>query len=367
MKNIKEFVKKTDITILLAAIVCSGISIYAIYAIYMTTSALSSSRTAVVQLVASLIGIIAALVISIFDYKALAENFKLHSIVVYALMILTMFIGKSPAGTTNKAWIELPYGLSIQPSELLKLSMIVTLAYFIDQHKKDINEWNTLFKLMVISAIPLIFVAIQKDGGTLLIFISILIFMFFAAGISNKLVIGGIGSVIIGSPIIWHILDDYQKNRILGLFYPDDFSAIMWQQNMGKISIGSGMVFGKGFMSSNHNSTPLMYNDFIFSFIAESIGFVGMILLMSMLLGIFFRCLIIAVKINDTTGSLICVGVAGMFVTQMIINIGMNLSLLPVIGVTLPLLTAGGTSVVATYCALGLVLSVARHNKQNLF
>ena len=165
------------------------------------------------------------------------------------------------------------------------------------------------------------------------------------------------------------IIEDYQKNRILAIFDPDNaaYQSIMVQQNAGKVSIGSGQLFGKGFMTDGHNNVPLPQNDFIFSFIAESVGFVGILLVIALILGMCYRILVIGSRSADMQGTLICVGVFAMLIFQSIINIGMNLSVLPVIGITLPLFSAGGTSVLATYCAAGMVLSVARHNKKNLF
>ncbi len=366
-KKIINFYKETDYVLLIICIICSGISVYSLYSIYVSTTALDSSRTALVQLAATIAGIVLASIISFLDYRNIAEMFKLHSIFSYGLMILTMFIGFAPAGTTNKSWISLPFGLTIQPSEILKISMILTVAYFLNKYKNQINEIPTLTKLIAISAIPLGFVALQRDTGVLIVFVFILVSMFFAAGISYKLVLGCFGTVLVLSPIIWGFLDDYQKNRVLGLFNPEEYYSIMYQQNMGAISIGSGQLFGKGFLAENHNLTPLMYNDFIFSFIAESVGFVGTCIVLVLILTICFKILNIANAATDLTGSYICVGVFGMFIFQIVINIGMNLSLLPVIGVTLPLFTAGGTSVVVTYIAIGLVLSVKRHNREHLF
>lgn len=368
MDHLKQIFKETDLVFIGICGLCSGISVLALYSIYDTMSIMPSSRPVITQLGASLIGLGAAFIISFVDYRELCENYKWHSVLSYGLMILTMFIGYGPEGTTNKAWIQLPLGLSLQPSELLKISTILMLAFFLDKHKTDINEIRVLIKLALLACIPLGAVVIQKDGGTLLIYVAIIICMFFAAGVSAKLVWAGIGAAVLASPFLWFIvLEDYQRNRVLALFNPDKFASIMWQQNMGKISIGAGKIFGKGFLIDNHNAVPLAYNDFIFSFIAESVGFVGTLLLLGLILTLCFRILSISRYATDLKGSYVCVGVFAMLMAQTIINIGMNLSVLPVIGVTLPLFSAGGTSVVAVYCAIGLVLSVARHNKRKLF
>lgn len=368
---LREFIEQTDFIFLGACAVCSALSVYSIYSIYMTMNAINDVRVVVVQLGASIVGVIAAVLLSIIDYKELCEWHKVHMALCIVLMILTAFIGYGPPGTTNKAWIELPGGMSLQPSELLKISTIITLANYLDKYKDNINEIRTFVKLAAIAIVPFAFVAFQRDGGTMLVYLFIIASMFFAAGISWKLVGLAAGAVVIGFPLMWFtgIIEDYQKNRILAIFDPDNpaFKTIMVQQNAGKVSIGSGQLFGKGFMTDAHNNVPLPQNDFIFSFIAESVGFIGILLVIALILAMCGRILVIGSRSADMQGSLICVGVFAMLIFQSIINIGMNLSVLPVIGITLPLFSAGGTSVLATYCAIGVVLSVARHNKKNLF
>ena len=368
MNRLKDIFKEIDTPFLAVCATCSAISVFSMYAIYNHMSIMSSSRQIVVQLIASLLGIVMAVLISFVDYKELCEKWKLHSAFSYALMVLCFFIGYRPEGTTNRAWIELPLGLSIQPSEVLKISTILTLAYFLEKYRNNINEIKTLRKLIFIALVPVAAVAIQKDGGTLLIYIAMIACMFFAAGISSKLIFAAIGGAVVASPLIWFKgLDTYQQNRVLALFNPDEYASIMWQQNMGRISIGSGRILGKGFLVDNHNSTPLAYNDFIFSFVAESVGFIGTLAVLGLILFIWIRILSIARRSSDGRGIFICVGVFGMLMAQTVINIGMNLTLLPVIGVTLPLFSAGGTSVIMVYCAIGLVLGVARHNPKSIF
>ena len=371
---LREFIEQTDFIFLGMCAVCSAISVYSIYSIYQTMNAINDVRIVLVQLGASLIGIVAAVLISIIDYKELCEWFIVHMVLCIGLMILTAFIGYAPPGTTNKAWITLPGGMSLQPSELLKISTIITVAHFLDKHKDNINEVKTFIKLAIIAIIPFSFVAFQRDGGTMLVYAFVIASMFFAAGISWRLIGVAAGAAAVVVPFVWFftgekIIGGYQRNRILAILDPDnpEFKSIMVQQNAGKTSIGSGQLFGKGFMTDAHNNVPLPQNDFIFSFIAESVGFIGILIVIAIILGMCYRILVIGTRSADAQGSLICVGVFAMIIFQSIINIGMNLSVLPVIGITLPLFSAGGTSVLATYCSIGLVLSVARHNKKNLF
>ena len=369
MNHIKQIIKETDLVFVAICATCSCLSVFSMYAIFQHMSLMDTVRPVVVQLIASLIGIVRAFVISFVDYKELCEYWKFHFALCVGLMVLCMFIGYAPPGTTNKAWIELPFGMSLQPSELLKISTVLMLAHFFELHKNSMNEINTIVRLVCVAGVPMAFVAIQKDMGTLIIYAIMISCMFFAAGISPKIIGRCFAAVSVAFPVLWFTdkIDTYQKNRILGLFHPEEYASVMWQQNMGKISIGSGRIFGKGFMVDNHNATPLAYNDFMFSFIAECLGFVGTVRVLLLIVFMWLRILSIARRSIDAQGSLVCVGVFGMLMGQTFINIGMNLSLLPVIGVTLPLFSAGGTSVIVTYCAMGLVLSVARHNPKNLF
>ena len=369
MNHIKQIIKETDLVFVAICATCSCLSVFSMYAIFQHMSLMDTVRPVVVQLIASLIGIVRAFIISFVDYKELCEYWKFHFALCVGLMVLCMFIGYAPPGTTNKAWIELPFGMSLQPSELLKISTVLILAHFFERHKNSMNEINTIVRMVCVAGVPMAFVAIQKDMGTLIIYAIMISCMFFAAGISPKIIGRCFAAVSVAFPILWFTdkIDTYQKNRILGLFHPEEYASVMWQQNMGKISIGSGRIFGKGFLVDNHNATPLAYNDFMFSFIAECLGFVGTVRVLLLIVFMWLRILSIARRSIDAQGSLVCVGVFGMLMGQTFINIGMNLSLLPVIGVTLPLFSAGGTSVIVTYCAMGLVLSVARHNPKNLF
>ena len=369
MNQIKQIIKETDLVFMSICAACSGLSVFSMYAIFKHMTLMDTVRPVVVQLGASIIGIVRAFVISFVDYKELCEYWKVHMALCIGLMILCMFIGYTPRGTTNKAWIELPFGMSLQPSELLKISTVLMLSSFFEKYKNSINEVRTIVKLVAVACVPVAFVAIQKDTGTLIIYAIMISCMFFAAGISTKIIGACFAAVSVALPVLWMTdkIDTYQKNRILGLIYPDEYTSVMWQQNMGKISIGSGRIFGKGFLVDNHNATPLAYNDFMFSFIAECLGFVGTVRVLLLIVFMWLRILTIARRSADTQGSMACVGIFGMLMAQTFINIGMNVSILPVIGVTLPLFSAGGTSVIVTYCAIGLVLSVARHNPKNLF
>ena len=165
------------------------------------------------------------------------------------------------------------------------------------------------------------------------------------------------------------VFKNYQYQRIMALFHMDDpaYADITLQQNKGLISIGAGRIFGRGLFNEYHNYVPKAENDFIFSYIAESIGFVGCVLVLGALFAIAIKTLTTGLRSQDKLGTYICTGVFAAMAWQVIINLGMNLAVLPVIGVTLPFFSGGGTSALMMYLCVGLVLSVYMHNKKSLF
>ena len=163
-------------------------------------------------------------------------------------------------------------------------------------------------------------------------------------------------------------MDEDKRMRIITLFNPDlDPAGSGYQQRLGRIALGSGKLWGKGVFSGNHQYVPEMYNDFIFSFIGEALGLIGCLLVLGVLTALCLRILQVSHRAKDRLGRYICVGVFMMIASQTVMNVGMCLSVLPVIGVTLPLFSGGGTSVVATYLGIGLAMSVSMHNSRRLF
>ena len=209
----------------------------------------------------------------------------------------------------------------------------------------------------------------QGDNGTALVFVFIFACMIFTAGISIKYIIGVGGLSLLVAPIVWFfVLDDDKKNRFLVIINPDMAPAyVKHQQTLGEIAIGSGQISGKGLWADNFQNVPEVRNDFIFSFAGEAFGFLGTMLIIFILGGISLKILYNIKFCDDFCGKFICVGVFAMLAGQIIINIGMNISVLPVIGVTLPLFSAGGTSVVTIYLGIGLALSVYCTSKFHMF
>lgn len=329
-----------------------------------------NTRKVMVQAAAAGIGVLVALIISKFDYHTLTKLWKLHSAGAYILVLLTFVIGTGTAERLgDKSWFQLPFGLTLQPSELLKISFILTLAYHLYIVREQINQPHHVLFLCLHGVLPVMLIHVQGDDGSAIIFACIFVGMMFAAGLSWKYILPAGVAGVISLPFIWFfLLSDYQRQRFLAVYNPKaNPLSVIYQQYNARLAIGSGQIWGKGIFDVSHKYVPEVHTDFIFAFIGESLGFVGCIAVVTAFIFLCSRILMDGCRSGDYQGRLICVGVFMMIAAQAIINIGMCISVLPVIGITLPFLSAGGTSVVITYMGIGLVLSVYMHTTKSIF
>lgn len=378
MKKIRELVKKyfsaVDKWLLFFCLSISTLGILCQYSLVNSNVASTlriTERVALVQVLASLMGIGAAIIISNFDYHFMAKLWKLYVPVSVFLVILTFFIGMQVDETIDdKAWLRLPFGLTFQPSELLKICFILSFAYHLSRVYGQVNRPLNLLLLCLHGGFPIILIHFQGDDGTALVFAAIFAAMLFAAGLSWKYIIALLPVAAAAVPIVWqYFLTDDQRTRFLAVYFTEyaDPLGTDYQQRLSRISIGLGQLQGEGLFQDSYWYVPKMHNDLIFSFICQALGFVGALIVVALLCGICFRCIYDAKIALDPMGAYICYGVFAMFFFQCIVNIGMCISVLPVIGITLPLLSAGGTSIAITYLGIGLVLSVHVHRRRNLF
>lgn len=371
---IKKYFAAVDKWLLFFCISISVIGILCQYSLVNSNQAATlniSNRVALVQIAASVLGLCAAIFISNFDYHFMARLWKLYMPVSVFLVILTFFIGMRVDETIDdRAWLRLPFGLTFQPSELLKICFIMSFAYHLYKVYGHINKPTNLLLLCIHGAFPVLLIHLQGDDGTALIFAFIFLTMLFAAGLSWKYIVAAIPVVAAAVPIAWqYFLSDDQRKRFLAVYFEEyaDPLGADYQQRLSRISIGLGQLSGEGLFQEDYWYVPKMHNDFVFSFIGQALGFVGALLVVSLLCGICLRCIYDAKTALDPLGAYICYGVFAMFFFQCVINIGMCVSVLPVIGITLPFLSAGGTSIAILYLGIGLVLSVHVHKRRNIF
>lgn len=367
---VKAYLHKTDVWLIVFCLMASCLSILFLYGLM--TSEQASSRTVLKQAGAAGIGFLAAIVVSLIDYRAIVKLWKLYVPICVILCVLPLFPGLGGVVRgDNSAWLDISLGglsLSLQPSEFLKISFITTLALHIERVRENMNTPLNILLLCVHGALHVLLIQLQGDSGSALVFLGIFLIVIFFAGINWKYIAAAVVGIALMAPLIWNkIMTPDQQMRFRVIFNPELDEAYAYQQRQGTLALGVGGLQGTGIFSGRHVRVPEVYNDFIFTFIGEATGFMGCLGVILLLTAIMMKILYNSNIALDDTGRLICVGFFGMILSQTVINLGMCLSILPVIGVTLPLFSSGGSSVLSVYLGIGLVLSVYFHSRTGLF
>ena len=322
------------------------------------------------QTLAIIIGYLGAVLISLIDYKIYLKYWWIFAAVGLTLAGLVFIFGITVSGTDDTGWIRLPSGITVQPSEFIKICFIITFTKHLSylKEKDRIKTLSGVIGLCLHVGIPMAIIHIQGDDGAVLIFGFIALFMMFLAGVQGRYFGILFGGLAVGLPLVWKFfLNDEHRNRILALFDLEGnaLTNYGWQQYQGKVSIASGEMFGSGLYKGTRTGfgiVPEQENDFIFTVAGEEFGFVGCIILLGILFAIALRMIINAKNTPDNKGKYICYGIFALVASQTIINIGMVLGMTPVIGITLPFFSAGGTSVLSMLLCIGLAQSVIIHN-----
>lgn len=370
----KDFFKGTDKILLGLCMVLSAIGTVMVYSatrINLTEDQVIS-RDAKTMFLAVVMGICVALVISYFDYEAVARLWPIIAIICLGLMLSLFVIGSSPEGRDDAiSWIKLG-SFYFQPSELLKIGFIITFSVHLDTVGSEINKFKNVILLGIHAMIAVGLVVLTGDMGSALVFMFITIGMLFMAGLQLRYFLFGIGAIGLLAPIAWfEVLSDFQKQRFMAIYSPSSlteatYNEVIFQQERGMNAISSGGAFGAGLFNGTYTQNGLVpesENDMIFSVVGEELGFVGALVVLGLLLAIAIKILFVGKKAVSVTGKLICCAVAVMIITQVVVNVGMCLKLLPVVGITLPFMSAGGSSNLCIYIAIGMVLSVYRSSQ----
>ncbi|MCL1807395.1 MAG: FtsW/RodA/SpoVE family cell cycle protein [Oscillospiraceae bacterium] len=328
-----------------------------------------NSRNITMQGISLAVGIVIAIILANMNYRAITRYWKLYVPVFYVIFLATFIFGVGPEASSHiKRWLIIPgINMSIQPSEFLKLAFILSFAYHVHRTQDRFNHPLNIAFLCVHAFIPVMLVQLQKDGGTALMFFIIFLAMMFVAGI--KWVYMAVAAIGIPAmiPVVWmYILTDTQKNRILGMLgqVPTEGIDPTYQPKLAAEAIAKGGMFGNGIFNPTPAYVPEMHNDFIFAFIANALGFVGCAAVILVIALIGAKMLVNCGFANDKQGQVICAGVFAMIFGQSVLNICMTLSLLPVIGNSLPFLSSGGSFVLANFLGVGMVMSVYKHTKR---
>ena len=404
MESIQRYWKRTDKTYLLLCILSSSFAVLALsswaakqgsgFALDDVTGQIvgvGDYRRAVVQAGAAAVGLCVAVLLSNIDYRSLVKVWPVHVAVTWGMVLPTLFIrnvtvgpltiGYNAGDTDNYSWYKLG-GFTLQPTELAKISFILTFAMHLNNVRGKINEPKELGKLLLHMLVPILIIHIQGDDGTAIIYGIIACCMMFSAGLSWKYIIGAISAAAAAVAVVFGFFSDkigkgYQWYRILAVIDPENktgwapsetvWKNIIYQQQRGEIALGSGGIFGNGIFGGSYYSVPNAHNDFVLSWIGNATGFVGCCVVLGILFALVCKTFATGARSEDMLGSFICAGIGGALMAQIAVNVGMNLRVLPVIGVTLPFYSAGGSSVLMLYICVGLVLSVYMHNTKKLF
>ncbi|MCB9459355.1 MAG: rod shape-determining protein RodA [Anaerolineaceae bacterium] len=324
------------------------------------------------QITFTIASVIAVFVLTVIDYRTLGGLHMWLYVLMIILLLMVRLVGvEGDAGAQR--WINI--GIRIQPSEIGKIIIIITLSTFYTRNYTKLDSLSTVFKSLFHLAVPTALIFIQPDLGTTIVFGVIWLAISWGAGLRMRHIALLGTAVAIVVPIGFQKLEAYQVARFttficIAMDACEDDPAIQearYNIDQAIISIGSGGLFGKGYMAGSQNAGRFLrvrHTDFIFSVISHEFGFIGAVSVMSLLGFVVFRILRGARYASDPLGSLICYGVAGMIFFQTVVSIGMNLSLMPVTGLTLPFVSSGGTSLLFTMIGIGLVQSVIVRRKR---
>lgn len=303
------------------------------------------------------------------DYRWL----RAYTPIIYGLSVFLLFLPFVPGlGTTiagARAWIDLPGGMTLQPSEFAKVAVILMMAVLLSE-KRDIEseprDRDVLLSLAV-AVFPILVILVQNDTGTVLILGSVALSIIAVSGARTRWVVGLIGGAVISIllAIQLGLLKEYQVQRLTSFINPSaDVSSAAYNSNQARIAIGGGDWFGTGLFQGPQTQgkfVPVNESDFIFTVVGEELGFVGAVVLIALIGVILWRAVVIAYRADDMFGRLVATGIVAWLAFQMFENVGMSLGIMPITGIPLPLVSAGGTSMMATWIAIGLLQNVRLH------
>jgi rod shape determining protein RodA len=328
--------------------------------IYSATSARAgSSHFYVTQLYAIVLGTGALVATLSLDYRAFTDKSHLVYGALLLVLLYVLFAGKVEMGA--RRWIPLR-GFNLQPSEFAKVGVALVLAKFFGENR-GVPAWSDLAIAGLLTIIPLGLIAREPDLGTAVTLVPVFLAVAYLAGMQMRILGILFLGLILLAPIVWKFgLKDYQKSRISTFLDPSqDAKGAGYQQLQARITVGSGGLTGKGFMHGTQGQLqflPVAHNDFIYSVLGEELGFVGVLVTLGLYLFVILRSLEAARLAKDRPGSYLVLGVLASFTFQVVYNITMSAGLAPVKGLTLPLMSYGGSSMIATLAGFGLILNV---------
>jgi rod shape determining protein RodA len=359
MKEILINLKKLDWVLIFSIFL---LSIFGLFSIYSTSFSRGDFSNFKKQIFFLFLGFFLMLLFSFLDWRSLREETNLILFLYFLLLILLLGLYPfAPHIRGIKKWYKI-WIFTFDPFEFLKIVLIILLAKFFSKKHVEIYRISPILLSAIYVFLPAILLFFQPDLGSVLILISLWIGMLIVSGMKIRHFLFLIFIFFIAFLFSWHFfLFDYQKARILNFLFPRDPLGVGWSQNQAKIAIGSGGIFGKGFKKGSQTQLlflPEPQTDFIFAAIAEEFGLAGVSFLLFLFSLIILRLREIALNSKTNFQRLFVVGYSICLIVQVFINIGMNLGLLPIIGIPLPFVSYGGSSLISNFIGLGIVQSI---------
>ncbi len=378
--SIKYALKETDFILFLLCFFTTAFGVLMVHSATRNEAIADGTligRDCLVMICAASVGIIACVIISFLDYDAIVRLWPfVGGFCLLLLLILFPFGEGAPGREEARCWLRVIDigGLVVrfQPSELAKIGFLITFTAHIEAVKDNINSLKNILLLLVHALIPIGIIIITDDLGSAMVFAFIFVGMMFVSGVQLRYFAVAIGGAVAFVPLIWtKFLATFHKYRILAIYYPsslseDVYEKYIYQQQRGVNAIGSGQFWGDGLFKGTYTQSatgvPVNESDMVFTVVGEELGFVGAAGFLAVMVFIIVRIVAVGKMSRNLSGSLLCFGTAFMIGSQTIINIGMCLKLFPCIGITLPFMSAGGSSNLCVYFAMGIVMSVYRFN-----
>lgn len=367
---LRQFFQKADMLLLF---LCVTTSVFGIVIIASATRHFGdNSRYIWVQLAALVLGILIYAFFTLVDIDIIAERRE----VLYIFAIVLNMLLFTPFGIEvmgNRSWLDFPVlPFNIQPGEICKIVFIILLAKSMSTHQRTLSKPLTVVRIGFEAVFMFLLVIVSSgDDGVAMMYILIFLVMAWTGGVSWIWFAVGIAAIIIVAPIAFNLeiagrplFDDYQQERILMLFdetIDPEGNGVRWHTNNSLLTLTNGGVTGMGLFGGSRTKIGALsqqHTDFIFSVVGEELGIVGCIFVICLLLAIVARCVYVGVKSGNYLNRQVCIGIAGMMIWQIFINVGMCLGLTPVIGLTLPFMSYGGSSLLTMYAAMGIVSGI---------
>ncbi|MED5578468.1 MAG: rod shape-determining protein RodA [Nitrospinota bacterium] len=364
--SLSSLANRIDLTLLITTILLCLIGVFMIYSATFLDENVLIRNLWKKQLLFFVIALVLISIVLSIHYRHFVNLSLVFYILVLSLLLTVYFSGDTVYG--SKRWLSFG-ALRIQPSEIAKIVVILIYSFFLGTlERSNVLSFRVIF-YPTLFLIPLaILVYKQPDLGTSIVIILIAVIILLAIGVTRRLLFSFLFIGCASIPLSWnYLLKPYQQQRILTLLSPESGTlGTQWQSKQSIIAIGSGKIMGKGHLGGTQSSLqflPEKHSDFIFSVICEEYGFIGAIAILMLLAIIVQRCFDISMKATDEHGKILALGIGILFALQIVFNIGMTIGIFPIVGITLPLISYGGSSFITSIIAIGLVMSVDLRRK----